>query len=245
MSDNLPAVQANAVERRDEPSLMQVIFEVSKSLTPDSVLVMKELVAMKERAEDRAAEKEFIAALVAFQSEVRQVKKTAPGQGGTKFAPLEDIDAMIQPLLEKHGFALTFDEEEVKGQDIRYSSTLSHRGGHSGKKYMTLALDKGGQKNGTQAAGSSASYAQRYLTKKWGNIVEKGEDTDGDSPKTITADQALDIETLITDTKSDKAKFLKLVAGVDSIPEILARDYKRVISNLEEKLQMQQRKAQQ
>jgi hypothetical protein len=67
------------------------------------------------------------------------------------------------------------------------------------------------------------------------NLVEKGEDLDGNDPGTISLDQATFIRDLIKETGSNEKTFLELIAGVDSIEAIQARDYKRVMNALETK----------
>jgi len=51
----------------------------------------------------------------------------------------------------------------------------------------------------------------------------------------VSLDQATAIRDLIKETGSNEKTFLELIAGVDSIEAIQARDYKRVMNALETK----------
>jgi len=53
---------------------------------------------------------------------------------------------------------------------------------------MQLPIDTTGSKNGTQGAGSAASYGKRHTAKAMLNIVEGGQDDDGQSAGGGSAD---------------------------------------------------------
>lgn len=66
------------------------------------------------------------------------------------------------------------------------------------------------------------------------NIVTCEDDDGNGGGEPITLDQAVEIDTLLTETKSDKARFLKWI-GAASVPEIMARDYEKAVRKLNEK----------
>lgn len=229
-----------------EPTnLLQVINNLVQQPGKVDVEALHRLLDFQERLEKRNAEQQFSDSLTRLQAKLPQIDKHGQirdnsGATRNKYAKYEDIDVVIRPMLAEEGFAVTFTEEEKTEKGIRYSSTLSHRAGHSVTKYITLGVDTSGSKNSIQAAGSSFSYARRYLLKAHLNLVEKGEDIDGNNDASLVSpEQVKEINTLIMDTKADRAKFLKLIAGVDEIEQIPARDYKRVINALEEKRRAQ------
>lgn len=151
-----------------------------------------------------------------------------------KYARLEDIDRAIRPLLSEEGFSLSFDTGEGQGGKIRVSCKLSHSAGHSETKQLDLPHDPSGSKNGVQAVGSTVSYGRRMLVKMFFNLMEKGEDTDGESLQPITAEQAKDIEALISEVGADKKRFLAYMES-ERVDAILAKDHKKAITALESK----------
>lgn len=162
------------------------------------------------------------------------------GQLRSKYARLEDIDLAIRPILAEEGFSMDFDSAPIEGGKILVTCRLSHCEGHSETKQIPLPIDKTGSKNDTQAVVSTVSYGRKALVKMFFNLVEGGEDNDGQgSDEPISKDQVLDIRTLLQDTKSDEKKFLELIAGVSRVEDIPARDYKRCINALETKMRTQ------
>jgi hypothetical protein len=155
---------------------------------------------------------------------------------------------VIKPLLAEEGFSFSFDEESHTDNTVTFIAVLSHRAGHEKTKRLTVSRDVAALNKydksirpAIQDDGSTVSYARRYLIKMHLNIVETDEDTDGEDPKVINDDQVKTIETLLTDTKSNVANFLSLIAGVERIVDIPQRDYRRIINTLEVKLKAQQR----
>lgn len=236
---SLIKAESQAIELQQQPgTLLSLILQVAKDPTVD-VNKLRELLAMQERMEDRAAKSEFSAAMSRLQARIPQI-----GKGGaiivkdklqSQYAKLEDIDVVLRPLMDAEGFSFSFAEVSVDQHGRKFCARVTHRAGHFEEKFLTLALDTSGNKNSTQASGSTVSYAQRYLMKMHFNIVERNVDNDGGDEEFITKEQALDIETAIADTNSKLDNFLRLIAGAPSIAEIPARDYKRVMSALAEK----------
>lgn len=221
-----------ALERR-EPTLMDVIREVASRPGLEHVEALERLLAMKERAEDREAKRLFMEALAQAQAELPQIERLGSGQSNP-YGRLEDIDSILRPIMARHGFALSFDEKTSANDSREHTATLTHRAGHSEVKSCTLPVDKGGNKNGVQAVGSTTSYAQRYLTGKHFNLVFKGADTDGEDLTPITDEQMKDLQTLMSDVKADTAKFLAFL-GIDKLSSLPQRDLGRAIAALEQK----------
>ena len=92
--------------------------------------------------------------------------------------------------------------------------------------------------HGDKAPGKATSYATKYAMLKLFNI-ETGEDDESrvepyEALKRIDAEQAANIEALITEVKADKAKFLKWMQA-ESVEDIRARDYDEAVKALEAK----------
>lgn len=218
-----------------EPSvgaLMQQV--VSAGITPDTVAVMKDLIAMKIQLEDRDAAKQFASAFVGLQQEIPRVQamKEVLNRDGShryNFAPYEEIMKQVQPLLTKFGFSISFTtrREEAK---ITAICTLMHAGGHS--KENEFAVRIGGGPPGateTQADGSAKSFAKRGALSDALNIVVD-KDTDGSNGQLlggkITPDQAQDLENRVRALGRNAKAFLDF-ADAESFEDIHEAAYTR------------------
>jgi hypothetical protein len=194
---------------------------------------MSKLLDLQERIMAEQRKTAFFAALARLTPKLPEIVKHGQSHHG-KYARLEDIDRAIRPLIAEEGFAISFDSLTVDGK-VRVICRLSHQEGHFETKQIDLPLDNSGSKNGAQAVISTVSYGRRALTKMFFNLIEAGEDTDGNNLETISAEQVRDLRTLIQDTKSDEKKFLELIAGVEKLEDIQVRDLKRIVNALETK----------
>jgi hypothetical protein len=193
------------------------------------------LMAMYERIVEREARTEFMAALARLQESLPQIKKDGRiivrGEQRSSYATLERIDTVIKPLLAVEGFSFSFDEDAVGDGGRQFSAKLSHKQGHSETRRLTVALDTSGSKNDVQAMGSTTAYARRYLIKMHLNIVEVGEDTDGEDPTPISPEQALDLHSLIDEVGAKTQKVLDFLQypSIEAIPQ---REYEKTVKAL-------------
>jgi hypothetical protein len=205
-------------------SMLALIVEAAKSRDVD-VAKLKELMLMQERLEERQAERNFNGALARVTFGMPRVKKngtidlgvdkqTGKARGALPFARWEDVDAIIRPRLEAEGFTLSFNSAPRAGDGggAVISGTLLHCDGHQRTVSIPLPLDTGPGRNNLQAMGSTLSYGKRYCTEMLLNIVREGVDDDGAThgQKFITEEQAMQIETMLTETKSDRTAFMRL-----------------------------------
>lgn len=231
-----------------QPRASDLLEIIARAVSNPAVDVdkMSKLFDLHERIAKQQREASFMAALARLQAKLPMVEKdgrmVSKGVEQWRFAKRETIHAVIQPLLASEGFSLVFNEEIDMGRALRvFSGTLSHADGHSVTKYKTLSLDSTGSKNSTQAEGSTTSYAQRYLTKMLLNIVEKDQDDDGQGgAETISKDDALNLQALleemkVEDVEENKRRFLEDFMGVKRFEDILARDYKKAITAINER----------
>lgn len=138
---------------------------------------MERLMAMHERMQSRTAETAFNAAMAEMQIEIPSIAERGKTNNG-KYATLEDINDVVRPIMQKHGFALSFRVEH--GQTgIQITGVLMHRAGHREETTILLPSDTSGSKNAVQAVGSSVSYGKRYVMSAMLNITTRGEDDDG------------------------------------------------------------------
>jgi hypothetical protein len=222
------------------------ILQVIATAVTDPRMDVDKMRALFELQRDIVAEERRVAfdeAMTRVQSKLKPIAKLGQGKN-SKFAKYEDLHALIQPLLAEEGFSQSFSQKEEQGDKIRFVLEVS-RAGHSKTFELAVHSDKAAtNREGKsirppiQDDGSTASYARRYLVKMAFNIVEKGEDTDGESPRAIGPDQVIEIKDLIRDSKSNEASFLELIAGVERIEDIQQRDYKRIVNALQTKMRV-------
>lgn len=191
----------------------------------------------------------FMAAMARVQEKMPRVTKTGvitdrDGNIRSRFAPLQDIDQVIRPLLQEEGFAFSFNSESSDAKTFQFSATLAHRDGHTETRHLPLPLDASQYRSPVQNVGSSLSYARRQLIKMFFNIIEINEDDDGlGGPQGyVTQVQADDIRSRLAEVKGDEAKFLRLLkaAKFEFIP---AGEYERALNFIADKKRANERGA--
>ena len=154
-------------------AIIQVIERAA--LNPDvDIDKMERLLQMHERVLDRQALMAYSAAMAAMQTELPSIVERGQGNNGG-YATLEDIVDTVRPILQRHGFAVSF---RIVTQDrgIEVTGVLMHREGHREETSMLLPADASGNKNAVQAFGSSTSYGKRYVLCALLNITTRGQD---------------------------------------------------------------------
>lgn len=255
MSEETPIVEATTVPvRRKKRTPLAVaplerpaedLLSVIARAVADprmNVEKMERLLGMHERILAEQRKTAFMAAMSRLQARLPQITKegriVVKGTERSRYARIEDIDVAIRPLLAEEGFAFSFDSESGDGKAFKLSAKLSHREGHSETKFLFLPLDSSDYRTPVQSIGSTLSYGKRYLIKMHLNLVERGEDDDGQGGAIpITADQARDLHALIQEVDANKDKFCAYM-GVPDIESILARDFAKAVTALESKRRM-------
>jgi len=244
MSDKTEAAPPAAELAIAEPSPIALIGRLidQGKLTPESVGVVERLVALKQRIEEKEAERQFNAAFVRLQADTPKIKATVavPNNDNTiryHFAPYDDIWTHVQPLLHAHGFAVTF-SMEVKDDRLTQYCRLMHVGGHSRTNQFTVRIGAGPPKaTPTQADGAAATYAKRFALCSALNIVAEV-DTDGADARAlgtpITFEQAQTLREMVKETNSNEARFLAY-AGAKTFEEIMSERYQDCFAQLQKK----------
>lgn len=186
----------------NETNIMAVISRAAADPACD-IDKLERLMAMHERMQARDAEAEFNAAMAAMQSDIPSIAERGAivvnGQKRSDYATFEDINDVIKPIMQQHGFAITFKVENV-ASGLSVTGILMHRAGHRESTAMLLPLDTSGSKNAVQAVGSSTSYGKRYVMSALLNLTTRGEDDDGHAAvptANVTAVQASAITALL------------------------------------------------
>jgi hypothetical protein len=217
------------------------------------------MMTMYERLKAKEAELAFNAAKGRILKKLAGVKfvKTRPAiyeiengkpQKGTyeafKYAPLEEIDKHLRPVLAEENMDLSYSDEPREDGGILIRGRLKHLpSGHFEDSFMPAPLDTTGGKSDVQAVGSTNSFLRRYIACNIFNIVVVDDDDDG-AGGTIDEAQTKTIVGLIKKAKVGP-KFLKYMkarrveeAGSleAAVATIAARDYRKAVSTLEEQI---------
>src|SRR6516225_9373172 len=160
-----------------------------------------------------------------------------------KYAPLEEIDKHLRPLLAEEQMDLSYSDEPCEG-GILVRGRLKHLpSGHYEDSFMPAPPDTTGGKSNVQAVGSTNSFLRRYVACNIFNIVVVGDDDDG-TGGTIDEAQTKTIVELIKKAKVGP-KFLKYMRAQSveeaasleaAVATIAARDYRKAVSTLEEQI---------
>ena len=231
-----------------QPSPGQLIKAViDKGVTAESVGVVERLVALQERMDAKAAEREFAKAFNSLQSEMPIIKATKPVPGKDKagneiikyhFAPYQDIMEQVRPLLLKHGFTVTFSMGFNEGRIIQ-TCTLMHTGGHSRSNQFMARIGSGPPGSSeAQGDGAASTYAKRFALCNALNIVTEV-DTDGQDARNegapISFEQVAYLKELLAESKADLPAFLKF-AGAETLETIGTARYDSLVKALHKKL---------
>lgn len=215
---------------------MEIIQDTARNPSLEAVAVIERLVALQQQQEERSAKKAYVEAMSRVQAQIEPIYKDGTSKN-SKFAKLESVDIIVRPMLAAEGFSVSFDEVANTDKTITFVMIISHRAGHSEPRRLTVPIDVASKNRegasirpAIQDAGSTVSYARRYLLKMHLNIVEIGEDTNGEKMKKLTADEAATMKAKLEEVKGvNPAKFLSYMK-VERIEDILKSDEKKAYS---------------
>jgi ERF superfamily len=243
----------------DTPSAVLALIE-RVALDPRAdVEKLERLMALYERLKEKEAELAYNSAkgrvlkklagikIVKNRSVLHEIEKGRPQKvtyEAFKYAPLEEIDKHLRPLLVEEDMDLSFSDEPREGGDILIRGRLKHLpGGHYEDSFMPAPPDTTGGKSNVQAVGSTNSFLRRYVACNIFNIVV-AEDDDAATGGTIDEAQTKTILDLIKKANVG-LKFLKYMKAQSveeagsleaAVATIAARDYRKAISTLEEQI---------
>lgn len=213
---------------RPSPSvgdMLQAMIE--KGVTSENVAALEAMVKLHERMQERDAEKAFTSAFVALQSELPTIVASTPIPNRGKYERFEDVMRVVGPLLQKHGFSVSF-SMDFKENRVLETCHLKHVAGHS--QSNTFAVRTGGKADSeTQADCKAATTAKRNALLNALNIVIRqdclsSEDDAAIEGGPITPEQADELERRVALTNSNREAFLR-VAGAKSFKEIPSGKY--------------------
>lgn len=213
----------------DTNTFLTFIAEAARDPAVD-VSKMERLFEMRERMLAREAHLQFNAALKKAKADMPAVLKNKYNeQTKSHYANLESVSDAMDPIITQNGFSLTFGTAPTS-LDGHYlvTCTLAHEGGHEKNYEAPIPIDSAGikgtaNKTLTHAFGSTMSYGRRYLKMMIFDV--KTTDDDGNSASApasvfLSDEQLAELEKLITDSGTDRARFLKHMKEetLDSMP---------------------------
>lgn len=196
---------ATEVVADDTVSANTLLLDVIK-LSMDPTVDGEKTTALANLAmkmQDREAERRFRMAKHNAISQMPSISKSGAvinhktNMVQSRYSKFEDIDRVVRPILQANRLILTFNVNH-EGQMVTVQPLLSYSDGEMAFEEkggeMVLAVDTTGAKNATQGAGSAASYGKRHSMKAMLNIIEDGEDNDGQGGVELTEDHKKLIE---------------------------------------------------
>lgn len=156
-SETLPVAQA-----AESTTILQVIQRAAADPQCD-IEKMERLMAMHERMQAKSAEQAFNAAMASMQCDIPTVGEGAQNaHTKNNYATLDDINVVLKPIMQRHGFAITF-KVDHQASGISVTGILMHSAGHREQTTLLLPIDTGPGRNAVQAVGSSTTYGKRYV----------------------------------------------------------------------------------
>lgn len=201
---------------------------------------LERMLNMQERVLDRNAKSEFAADFVRMKPHLPKIIRSRENtQTRSKYAPLDDINSQIDPILEQYGFGTSAKVVDQTAESVTVKAQLWHRSGHIEETIVTMPLDRAGiagtvNKTMPHATSSSVTYAKRVSLCALLNI-STGDDKDGNGePEIIDHETAVKIDQLIRSTEADKKAFLAYFK-VKNVQDIRLCDSDKAIKMLEKK----------
>ncbi len=224
---------------QESSSMINIIAKAASDPNVD-VAKLEKLLEMNERILSKQAEIEFNLAMNSLRADLPAVvKNKTNNQTNSKYADLEAIQKVVAPLLAKYGFYDRYEDDFPSERIVGTTCEIVHKNGFSRKNRVQFALDDVGikgtaNKTVTHATASSMTYGQRLsLCRALG--IQIAIDNDGNNDRAALPNEyAVEIDQLITETKTDKAKFLQFMKA-ENVQSILAKDYIKAKKALEAK----------
>ncbi|PBB75169.1 ERF family protein [Mesorhizobium sp. WSM4308] len=250
-------VSSALIEHEPTTAKREMVAAPSVSVTPMDMIdraltsnatpeTLERLLALQERWEASQARKAFDEAMAAAKAEIPVISKnrvvdftSSKGRTHYRHEDLAEIARTVNPILSKHGLSYRFRTSSAPTEPVSVTCVVSHRLGYFEENSLVGPRDESGNKNSLQQVGSTLTYLQRMTLKAALGLAAAEDDdakhagdTADDGP--ITSEQAAAIRKLIEETETDIQRFCELMK-VESVPDIAASQYERVIKSLEAK----------
>lgn len=216
------------------------------------------LLDMREKQLDRVAHEDANTAMCLAQAEMGPVRKDAENPATrSMFATFEALDRALRPIYVKHGFSLSWDEEDCPKPDHLRVVCYLARGRFTRKYHRDMPIVTTGLKGQsnmtlTHANASANTYGKRYIEAGIFNITFTERDDDGnaaggnsefvDTGEVISAEQVANIKRMLKFKNRPPEEFMRWVRnaqpGAQTIEDIGPAYYEscvRAISQIQVK----------
>lgn len=233
----------------DEPGAMALL---RIALERDGGIdVIERLSALREREQEREAERAFDAAMATFRAQVPPIPRDrrgagfAPKGGGAihyvMYAPLETIQRVCDPLLSAVGLRYWW-SSEATADTVTTTCHLRHVGGFGQRSTMTLPVTGPPKSSATQAHGGTRSFAKRLTLSDVLGITTT-DDVDGaDGARTdpLSDDQVVVLSEHVDAIREDGIRFdivrFCRIFDAERIADIAADRYEEALGLLQTRL---------
>jgi len=243
MSKAIIVTSEQPLEVKKEMSMQDALIAIVQrtDIDPDR---LEKFLDLQIKMENRQSERAFNEAMAGFQGECPIIVKnkktsfTSPSGKTTAYdySPLDEIVAVIKPILQRFGFAFSFDvvEGPLKSKLV---TKIKHRDGHT--EISTLEFESmhdDARMNSSQRRKSALTYVKRAGLENALGLVTTGEDDDAHRAidNDISQDQLSEIRELIKLTKTDEAKF-SAAFQIAKLEDFSTYEAKNAIHALKEK----------
>jgi len=162
--------------------------------------LLDKLITMRNAELVRQAKADFDRHFAELRAELEPVQRTKKNDFlKSKYAPLEAMQEICDPLIAKHGFAYSWREEDLADGRKKILMDIFGYGHVRTNSWVAPAYegvknrDGGAVTNSLQSAGVQSSYGERRTFKQGFGIVTVDEDTDGDF-RTVKINEELQTE---------------------------------------------------
>lgn len=242
MADATPPAKAIVLVSDNAKMVMQMVHDAAGNPNID-VTKMQALWAMKKDIDADDARKAFQADYVRMKPHLPKVIRSKKNtQTKSNYAPLEDINEVVDPILEQFNFGTSYEIVKNDAEGVELIVQLIHSQGHVKTTPVWMPIDKAGiqgtvNKTGPHATSSSIMYARR-VGKALLLDISTGDDKDGnasgDQAAVITVDQVKLLSQLLVESKTNKEKFLKIYE-VETLEALLQKDFQDALNLLQER----------
>lgn len=206
---------------------------------------LEKLMGLQERYEERQARKAFDEAMADAKAKIPPIKKNRrvgydskkAEAGRTEYSheDFAEIARVVNPILSSHGLTYRFRTDSPSDGPVSVTCIISHRMGYSEENTLSAPRDSSGSKNNIQAVGSTVTYLQRYTLKAALGIAAENDDdgqgAGGADAQPVTDEQLLELQTLVSTTGADTAKFCRYMR-VESLADITQARFQEAVSAL-------------
>jgi len=222
--------QGSDLQHSDSGALLHVISQAARDPSVD-VDKLDRMLQMHLQLETRQAEQQFNRSFARAQQEMAPISADATNpQTRSRYATYAQIDRALRPIYSRHGFAVSFDQEDSPKEDhIRVVAVLSHVDGHSRRYRRDIPVTTTGIKGKsnmtpTHADASAQSYAMRYLLRMIWNVAIGEGDDDGNAAgaepvERITESEAADLRAKCEELDVDMGQFERWLSSSLKVPE--------------------------